>query len=248
MLYRLSALALLAATFTAHAADSHWGYEGEHGPAHWGNLSPANVACERGTEQSPIDIRTSQIKHDGKASDLDFAYHSVPLKVVNNGHTVQVDEAGAGTLTVGGHAYTLAQFHFHTPSEETIDGQHYDMVAHYVHKDAEGHLAVVAVLFKEGQENAGLSSVFANMPVAAGPMHDIEGVSFNPNDLLPANHGYFHFMGSLTTPPCSEGVSWYVLETPVEASHAQIELLHKLYNHNNRPVQPVNAREIVEHS
>lgn len=245
MLHRLSAIALSCLSLTAIAEGPHWTYEGEHGPAHWAELDKNFSECKLGHAQSPIDIRGAKAKTD--APDLEFAYQAKPLAIVNNGHTVQVNEAGAGTLTIAGHAYQLAQFHFHTPSEERIKGRAYDLVAHMVHKDDAGKLAVVAVLFKAGHENAALKTVFDNMPVGAGPEHSVAGVTFNPADLLPAKHGYYHFQGSLTTPPCSEGVAWYVLKTPVEASRAQLGLLHKLYEHNARPVQPLNGREVIEH-
>jgi carbonic anhydrase len=122
------------------------------------------------------------------------------------------------------------------------------MVAHLVHKDEAGKLAVVAVLLKQGHENATLKTVFANMPVAAGPEHVVDNANVNVADLLPARHGYFHYMGSLTTPPCSEQVSWYVLKQPLELSAAQLKTFHRLYNHNNRPIQPRNDRPITEHS
>lgn len=245
MLLRLSAIVLSCLTVTALAQGPHWTYEGEHGPSHWSELDKNFTECRLGHAQSPIDIRGAEAKAD--APDLEFQYHAMPLALINNGHTVQVSESGAGTLTIGGHAYTLVQFHFHTPSEERIQGKSYDLVAHLVHTDEAGRLAVVAVLFKAGHENAALKTVFDNMPVAAGPEHKVEGVQFNVADLLPATHGYYHFLGSLTTPPCTEGVAWYVLKTPVEASRAQIGLLHKLYNHNNRPVQALNGREVIEH-
>lgn len=245
MLYRLSAIALSCLSLTAFAEGPHWTYEGSHGPAHWAELDKSFSECKLGHSQSPIDIRGTKSKAD--APDLEFSYQAVPLVIINNGHTVEVNEAGAGTLTIGGHIYKLAQFHFHSPSEERIKGRAYDLVVHMVHKDDAGKLAVVAVLFKAGHENAALQTVLNNMPVGPGPEHTVAGVSFNAADLLPAQHGYYHFQGSLTTPPCSEGVAWYVLKTPVEASRAQLGLLHKLYEHNARPVQPLNGREVIEH-
>lgn len=242
---RLIAIALSCLSLTAFADGTHWTYAGQRGPGHWAQLDKQFSECGLGHAQSPIDIRGA--RRDPDAPDLVFAYRPRPLEIVNNGHTVQVDASGGSVLTIGGHAYTLAQFHFHTPSEERIRGRAYDMVAHLVHKDAAGKLAVVAVLFKAGSENAALKNVFDNMPVGAGPEHKVEGVQFNPADLLPAQHGYYHYQGSLTTPPCSEGVAWYVLRTPVEASRAQIGMLHKLYTHNARPVQALNGREVIEH-
>ena len=243
----ISAAVLCAITSSSVFAAStpHWEYEGKHGPKHWNELSKEFASCGLGKHQSPIDIRKA--RHQADLPDLDFHYTSVPLKIINNGHTVQVDSPQGGTLTVGKHSYNLAQFHVHTPSEERVNGKAYDMVVHMVHKDAAGKLAVVAVLIKRGKENAALKPMFDNMPIAAGPQHVVDHVSIDPAALLPAKHGYYHFEGSLTTPPCSEGVAWYVLKTPVEASRAQINLLHLLYSHNARPVQPLNGRTVVQH-
>ncbi|MCA1978296.1 MAG: carbonic anhydrase family protein [Thiobacillus sp.] len=240
----LSAVLLSCLSLAAWAETPHWAYEGAHGAAHWAEIDKSYSECKLGHAQSPIDIRTAKV--DKNAPALEFAYQPKPLALVNNGHTVQVNEAGAGTLTIGGHVYQLAQFHFHTPSEERIKGKPYDLVAHFVHKDEAGKLAVVAVLFKVGKENTALKPVLDNMPIAAGPEHSVAGVSVNPADLLPARLGYYHFMGSLTTPPCSEGVSWYVLTTPVELSRAQLAEFRTLYQHNARPVQPLNGREVTE--
>lgn len=245
MLLRLSAIALFGLSFSALAEAPHWAYEGAHGPAHWSEIEADFKECSLGHTQSPIDIRNA---HPDPASPaLKFSYSSQPLRIINNGHTIQINES-AGTLSVGDHVYKLVQFHFHSPSEEHIKGRAYDMVAHLVHKDEAGKLAVVAVLFKQGHENKLLNTVFANMPIAAGPEHVVDGTNLNVADLLPTQQGYYHYMGSLTTPPCSEEVSWYVLKQPVELSAAQLKTFHRLYEHNNRPIQPSNGRPIIEHS
>jgi carbonic anhydrase len=245
MLLRLTALALIGLSFSALADAPHWDYKGHAGPAHWSTLDAGFKECGVGHVQSPIDIRNAS--PDKAAPDLQFGYSAQPLRILNNGHTIQVNET-AGTLNVGEHRYQLVQFHFHSPSEERINGRSYDMVAHLVHKDDTGKLAVVAVLFKLGHENAALKPVLNNLPIAAGPEHVIDSIKLNVADLLPAQHGYYHFMGSLTTPPCSENVSWYVLKQAVELSAAQLKTFHRLYNHNNRPIQPRGGRSIVEHS
>jgi carbonic anhydrase len=242
----LSQLAVLSLFVAggAVAAGPHWEYAGHHGPGHWGEMSKDFESCGLGKHQSPIDIRKAEKKAD--LPELAFDYSASPLKIINNGHTVQVGIGEGSNLKIGDHVYKLVQFHFHTPSEEKIKGKPYAMVAHLVHKDADGKLAVVALLIKQGKENAALQPVFANMPMGAGPLHSVEGLAINAADLLPAKRGYYHFEGSLTTPPCSEGVSWYVLTTPVEASAAQIKSFQKLYKHNARPVQPLNDRAVVE--
>jgi carbonic anhydrase len=205
---RLALLSLFAVS-GAFAAGPHWEYEGHHGPVHWGDMDKAFEVCGLGKHQSPIDIRKTEVK--GDLPELAFDYAASPLKIVNNGHTVQVNMDAGGGVKIGDHVYRLAQFHFHTPSEEKIKGKPADMVAHLVHKDADGKLAVVGLLIKQGKENAALKAVFDNMPVGAGPVHSVEGLTINAADLLPAKRGYYHFEGSLTTPPCSEGVKWYVL-------------------------------------
>lgn len=244
-LTQLALICSLAAGSAFAAAPPHWDYAGPHGPSHWGELDKDTATCAHGKHQSPINITRAVAKSD--LSDLKFDYAAAPLKIINNGLTVQVNDPEGGTLTVGGHSYKLAQFHFHTPSEERISGKPYDMVAHLVHKDDAGKLAVVAVLIKRGKENAALKPVFDNMPKSAGSEHTVEGARINVAELLPAKRGYYNFEGSLTTPPCSEGVAWYVLNTPVEASAAQLKQLRALYPHNARPVQPLNDRQVAEH-
>lgn len=236
------ALTLLPRGVSAQAAP-HWTYKGAEGPNDWGKLDPGFAACSTGHTQSPIDLR------DAKKSDLpplQFDYKTVPLNIIDNGHTIQINYAPGSSLAVGGKTYTLKQFHFHHPSEEHINGQGYDMVAHLVHADAEGHLAVVAVLLKKGQSNSFLDTVWTNIPKEKEKAVDVSGVSLNVADLLPADHGYFTFAGSLTTPPCSEGVTWYVLKSQSSLSANQIAAFAKHYPLNARPIQPSNGREILE--
>jgi carbonic anhydrase len=228
----------------AHHAAPHWSYAAGHeGPEHWGNLGKDFTACGTGKEQSPINI-TGAAKADLPA--IAFSYQASPLKVINNGHTVQVNFAEGSAIRIGDQAYNLVQTHFHTPSEEQINGKPTDMVWHLVHKNAEGKLAVVAVLVKAGKDNGAIGTVAAHLPKDTSQETAVAGVTLNAADLLPANRGYYHFMGSLTTPPCSEGVRWYVLKTPVEASAAQIETFRKLFGVNARPVQPLNDRKLTE--
>jgi carbonic anhydrase len=222
---------------------AEWTYQGAEGPSAWGKLDPAFATCAVGQKQSPIDIKNA------KKSDLPplkFDYKAVPLNIIDNGHTVQVNYAPGSTLTVGDKAYVLKQFHFHHPSEEHINGQGYDMVAHLVHADAGGHLAVVAVLLKKGPSNPFLNTVWTNIPKEKEKAVDVPGVSVNVNELLPADHGYFTYAGSLTTPPCSEGVTWYVLKNQSSLSAEQIQAFAKIYPLNARPIQASNDREILE--
>ena len=240
---RLAAGVLLCATaLITNAADHapHWGYGG-HGPDTWGEL-PGAATCGLGKEQSPIDIRGAK---KSALAPLSFAYSKGSGEVVNNGHTVQVNLANGGALTVDGTPYKLVQFHFHTPSEERVEGKVYPMVAHLVHQNADGKLAVVAVLFTEGKANAPLAAVFDSLPQHEGAKKPLRA-AFDAADVLPADRGYFAFVGSLTTPPCSEGVRWFVLKEPVTISKAQISAFRKLYNMNARPVQPLNGRAIEQ--
>jgi carbonic anhydrase len=164
---------------------------------------------------------------------------------VNTGHSIQVNLAAGGTVDLASGTYKIVQFHFHAPSEEKIDGHPYAMVAHLVHSDDAGKLAVVAVLFKEGKANPTLAKVFAVMPAKEGEKVALEG-GVNPADLLPARQDYYAYVGSLTTPPCTEGVRWQVLKQPVELSKEQLAAFRKLYPMNARPVQPLNGRKVEQ--
>lgn len=220
-----------------------WTYSGATGPDHWGALSSEFAACSSGKEQSPINITQP---HTADLPPLQFAYHPAPLKVIDNGHTIQVNYPPGSTLTVGGKRYDLVQFHFHHPSEEEIDGQRYAMVAHLVHRSQEGKLAVVAVLIKEGNPNQLISTLWENLPPVQGKELDKDDVELHVTDLLPANHRYYTFHGSLTTPPCSEGVTWYVLATSMSFSKAQIDKFAGIYPLNARPIQPLGDRRVEE--
>ncbi len=238
-----TALALSNGALAADSHAPHWGY-GE--AARWGDLSADFKECKLGKEQSPIDIPTKATEK-AKLAAIGFNYQAGAGEVVNNGHTIQVNLKGAGSAKLAGGDYQLLQFHFHTPSEEKMDGKNFAMVAHLVHKSAAGGLGVVGVMFKEGRENAALKSVFEAMPAKAGGKAALKA-NLNVADFLPGDKGYYAFRGSLTTPPCSEGVAWHVLKQPVELSKAQIDAFRKLYKMNARPVQPLNGRKIQESS
>lgn len=236
---------LFAASCLSFAADhAHWAYEGHSGPDHWGELDPAFKACEAGREQSPINITTSE--KSAALKPIAFNYGASNSEIVNNGHTIQINLASGGTIKLGNDEYTLLQFHFHTPSEEQVDGRHFPLVAHLVHKDANGRLAVVAVLFELGQENAALKNIFAALPTDAGTAKPLP--TFNTADLLPQDRAYYAFKGSLTTPPCAEGVRWQVLKQPLTISVAQFAAFKAIYPFNARPVQPLNGRKVLSSS
>jgi carbonic anhydrase len=224
----------------AHSA--HWGYAGEGSPEHWAELSPENRQCAIGTRQSPIDIRDS-IKVDQEK--IQFEYAPSGFAVLDNGHTIQVNVAPGNALQVMGRRYELQQFHFHRPSEERINGRQYDMVAHLVHKDADGRLAVVAVLLERGRDQALIQTVWNNLPLEKGEALPAPGL-LDLGQLLPADRAYYTYMGSLTTPPCSEGVLWMVMRQPVQLSQNQITIFSKLYPMNARPIQAGAGRLIKE--
>lgn len=223
-----------------HAA--HWSYQGAHGPEGWGQMKAEFATCASGQRQSPIDIR------DGIKVQLEpvqFDYRPSRFAVLDNGHTVQVNLAGGNSIDVMGRRYELMQFHFHRPSEERVNGRQFDMVAHLVHKSVDGRLAVIAVLLERGGAHPIVQSVWNNLPLEKGeelratPLLDV-------NALLPTERGYFTYMGSLTTPPCSEGVLWMVMKEPVTVSVEQIAIFSRLYPMNARPIQAVSGRLIKE--
>lgn len=228
----------------AHAADSHavhWSYSGDTGPAEWGSLSPEYAACATGTAQSPIDVDT--VKEENLVN-LAFNYNPSKVNIVNNGHTVEVAYDPGSFFTVDGEQYDLKQFHFHAPSEHTVDGQPAAIELHLVHQTADGKKAVVAVLINEGAANPAFQPVWDHLPAAESPEQEYD-VQVNAADLLPTDQTTFRYGGSLTTPPCSEGVSWFIMIRPIEMSAEQIAAFTAIYDGNYRPVQPVNGRTIL---
>ncbi len=227
----------LAVSSLAAAEEQHWSYDGADGPSHWGGL------CTSGKNQSPVDVHDAV---SAKLARLSFKYESLAQDVLNNGHTVQVTYAPGSTLLVDSHRYQLKQFHFHAPSEDLLDGKRFPLEAHFVHADEDGNLAVVAVFVEQGVANAALEKLGKDLPLRAGDKHDLD-VKIAAAELMPKTRDYYRFSGSLTTPPCSEGVNWLVLKHPITASEKQIEQLHAAMGHDNaRPVQPLNARIIVK--
>ncbi|WP_245731761.1 carbonic anhydrase [Thiocapsa roseopersicina] len=240
----IATLTLILGTGVACAGEGpHWGYSGAHGPEHWGEIDPHFNACKTGKAQTPIDIAS---RIDADLPRIGFHYKPGGHDEVNNGHTIQVDYDTGSTITLDGREFTLKQFHFHTPSENHIDGHAFPMEAHLVHADAEGHLAVIAVMFEEGPENLALATPWAAMPRAQGHTAHLASKA-SAEALLPADRAYYRFDGSLTTPPCTEGVTWLVMKHPVSASHGQLVKFARAMGHpNNRPIQPLNARVVLE--
>ena len=222
------------------ARDAEWGYEGDRGPEHWATLSPNYSLASLGTQQSPINI-TSVVGQS--LPPLKFHYRMAEASLVNNGHTIQDTEPEGSRLHVGGKTFELKQFHFHAPSEHTIDGQQMPMEMHLVHKTTDGHVAVVGVMIVEGTHNENFAPIWDYLPTERNT-EQRSPVRFNAMDLLPEDHSYYHYLGSFTTPPCTEGVLWFVLCEPIELSVEQIEQFKAIIDHNNRPVQPLNGRVV----
>ena len=216
-----------------------WGYEGDEGPSHWAECT---VDCG-GTVQSPVDLKGEVA--DAALMSLGTHFEEVPVEVINNGHTVEFEYEAGSTFTVNGEDFDLLQFHFHTESEHTVNGTHYAMEAHLVHKNTTtGALAVIGIFFEEGAENAFLKNFSDNLPASKDDHFSDATTHVNVADLLPADNSYFTYSGSLTTPPCSEIVTWFVMKTPVTASAAQIDAFHTIMHDNNRPVEDINGRVI----
>lgn len=223
-------------------AGIQWGYEGMGGPENWSKLDPRNVACATGQRQSPIDIRDG-IKVD--VEPIKFNYRPSTFRIVDNGHTVQIVVADS-SISLTGKSYELVELHFHRPSEEKINGQRFDMVAHLVHKADDGQLAIVAVLLEGGNENPFIQTLWNNLPLEKHLTVSPPVPIINPANLLPASPNYYTYMGSRTMPPCNEGVLWLVMKQPVAVSQDQINIFSRLYRNNARPIQPTAGRLIKE--
>lgn len=236
----LASAPMFAAT-AAMAAEPHggFGYEGAHGPEHWGTLNQQWGTCSAGRNQSPVDL--AQLV-DADLAPLSFDFGATASEWVNTGHALQANFRPGAGLTVDGQRFELRQFHFHTPSEHKLEGRPFPLEAHLVHQGPNGALAVVGVLFEAGGSNALLGLLGASLPARPGATVPLpEGLT--AEGLLPADRTYLRYSGSLTTPPCSEGVRWIVMREPMRASEAQIRALRDgLGFANARPAQPLWAR------
>jgi carbonic anhydrase len=217
-----------------------WSYEGAEGPENWADLKPENAICRVGKRQTPIDLTDLT---EAELAPVVADYQSAAITVVDNGHTIQANIPAGSVMHMGRRTFQLLQFHFHAPSEHTLFGQRFDMELHLVHKDEWGNLGVLGALIKKGDRNPALQTVWDNIPKGSGS--ERKGPKFNAASLLPADLSYFRYSGSLTTPPCSEGVSWYVLKNPITASDDQILRFTKLYDNNSRPLQKRNDRALI---
>lgn len=226
-----------------HGQAVHWGYDGECGADHWGDLKSEYAVCKIGVRQSPVSITLTE-KSDLAA--IQFHYYATPLKIINNGHTIQVNYGSGSLVTIGNKKYNLLQFHFHNPSEHKINGVSCPMEAHFVHRGEDGKLAVVGVFMKEGKGNAFIDALWDNLPKEECKENAVTNLKINAKDLLPSNATYYNYAGSLTTPPCSEIVNWFVLKTPIEVSKAQLDEFASIFKKSARPVQPLNGRVVKE--
>lgn len=223
---------------------SHWSYEGATGPQHWGAIDSTNRACANGVNQSPIDLRNFI---EANLQPIAFSYDAQATEILNNGHTIQVNFAPkTASIQLDGTVFELKQFHYHAPSENVIEGKPFAMEAHFVHADAAGNLAVVAVMLQEGEGSAALGNLWKELPKKADGPHAL-AAKVNAQDLLPTDRDYYRFNGSLTTPPCTEGVRWLVLKQPVTVSAEQVKVFTDIIGQaNNRPIQPVHARSVLQ--
>ncbi len=258
------ALSLPAWLHAGETGQSAWGYDGIRGPHQWGKLGPESSLCEKGMNQSPIDLlRTRKTALD----DIQFSYRDAPFHVVNNGHTLQEVEPLSETaksrypkhgqtvlhfdkdsaIVFDEDVYLLEQFHFHTPSEHTVDHKHYPMELHLVHHNERHEAAVVAVFMEEGKHNPFFETFLEHAPTKVGEVMDDHDHTVNPITLLPERRSYYLYSGSFTTPPCSEGVIWAVMHEPIEVSAEQIQRFRALVGHDNvRPTQPLHKRFVLE--
>jgi len=224
----------------ASGGATHWGYTGHENPNNWGNLAHEYALCKEGKQQSPIDI--SDTKHKN-LRPIKTNYKSTPLNVLNNGHTIQVNYNPGSYMTIGTDKYKLLQFHFHSPSENKVNGKAFDMEMHLVHKADDGEIAVLAVFLKKGKNNVALQKIWDSMPDGVGQTES-SGQSIDVTELLPSAKSYWQFTGSFTTPPCTEHVVWNVFQNPITVSQSQINKFLSTIGEDARPVQPVNERTI----
>jgi carbonic anhydrase len=233
----------------SHAAETGhggtpWDYTGDGAPDHWGSLESRFRVCDLGLEQSPIDLQRSLPAEVGAVRPF---FRPTPLRILNNGHTVQVNADEGSYSEIIGQRFELLQFHFHHPSEHLLNGESFPLEVHFVHRSAAGHLAVLGVFFREGATNRELAKVFNAMPAQVAPERNA-GMFVDPERLLPLSRGYFRYMGSLTTPPCSQGVLWTVFSEPIDASSTQIQQFSSIFSLNARPIQPLNTRFLLHNS
>jgi len=250
MKFKLLVVSLLVSLTTTLSAGVHgeWAYSGDADPKHWGDLKPEFFMCRDGKNQSPVDINTKKLVHTDSLKSLSFSYTTGAKEAINNGHTIKVDVTSGSYISLDGIKFELKQFHFHSPSENRIDGRSFPLEAHFVHQSQDGQLAVVAVMYEDGKDNEVLKKVCNTIFSNVHEVHKCNLTTQDINMLLPKNKDYYRFSGSLTTPPCSEGVRWIVLENYLNISKKQSEKFVNVMmkGHNERPVQLLNAIKVLE--
>jgi carbonic anhydrase len=238
MIFGIAAHAQQAATPPTGA---EWSYYGKKGPSSWGKLDPAYSACSKGNLQSPIDIHGA--KRNPLLKPIEFHYISGPVTLLNTGHTVRINVIPGSYIVFNGARYDLVEFHFHHPAEDLVEGKLSDMVIDLVHKDAAGKMAIIAVRLDEGRVNGSLAALWPSLPKKPGATASIQDF-FNPLGLLPTDRSYWSYIGSITVPPCTEGVQWLFMQNPTELAQDQLQAFAALYADNARPLQPTRGRKI----
>ena len=229
---------------------THWGYEPGNGPASWGKLNRDWLLCAEGIHQSPVDftgaehVKFNEIKLTIAPASLKIVHQTHVIEAIDNGHTIQINYDEGETFEIGNESYKLRQYHFHSPSEHTVNGRHYAMEMHLVHISKDKKLAVIGVFIEEGRHNEAFDTIWSNLPRKTGQEVHHENVQVDVDDMLPKNKATYRYMGSLTTPPCSEGVRWFVYVEPIQMSRDQIKAFREIFHGNNRPTQPLNDRNL----
>lgn len=244
----IGTILLLLGSIVNAGVHGSWGYSGDANPVHWGDIKPEFFMCKEGKNQSPINIDNTNIVLANGLQKLEFSYTTGAKDALNNGHTIKVDVAEGSYIKIDGIKFELKQFHFHSPSENQINGVNFPLEAHFVHQSKDGQLAVVAVMYKEGKQNTTLKKICKTIFTDIHKVHPCKLTAEDIKKLLPKNKDYYRFSGSLTTPPCSEGVRWIVLKEYLEIGKAQVDKFVNVMmkGHNNRPVQPLNARKVLK--
>jgi len=223
-----------------------WGYSGKEGPRYWAELSDKNLQCKNGKNQSPIDLRDNHALGTSGMPELEIRYREVPLKIVNTGKTLKVNYPLGSYAKVGSKRYELMHYEFHTPSEHQKEGFNYPMEVQFVHRDGDGNHAIIGVIFQEGEENEHLQVLLDNLPKEINKQEIRRGETLSPVMFFPGDTKFYKYTGSLTTPPCSEGVYWMIFKQPIEASAEQIQQMNEVMGDNSRPIQAINARSLLK--
>lgn len=235
--------AFVLAAGASQASEVQWGYIGKGGPEHWGKLDPAFAICEQGKNQSPVNL-TGFV--EAELEPITFSYTGLVTEVVNSGRTIEANYTAGSTIQVAGKTFELKQFHFHSPGEHTLNGDSLPLEGYFVHEAQDGSVAVIAVMYTLGEENQGIARLWKQMPNKSGQKAAMAS-QVRAEDLMPEERDYYRYNGSLTIPPCLEGVIWMVMKQTVSVSREQVDEFGKIMHHSNsRPVQPLNARVILQ--